>query len=58
MSEEKNPGDAARRYWIGVDIGGTKTAIVLCLQPPLILERVVFPTSPEQGAERGNGHFA
>ncbi|MEO6966822.1 MAG: ROK family protein [Acidobacteriaceae bacterium] len=52
MSEEKNPSDAARRYWIGVDIGGTKTAIVLCLQPPIILERVVFPTSPEQGAER------
>jgi glucokinase len=38
--------------WIGVDIGGTKTAVVLCAQPPKILVRVEFPTLPEQGPER------
>ncbi len=30
----------------GVDIGGTKTAVVLSLQPPAILKRIVFPTNP------------
>jgi glucokinase len=36
----------------GVDIGGTKTAVVLSSHPPAILERIVFPTVPDQGPER------
>ncbi|MEJ2007795.1 MAG: ROK family protein [Acidobacteriota bacterium] len=36
---------------IGVDIGGTKTAIVISLQPPSVLERIEFPTKPVQGPE-------
>lgn len=36
----------------GIDIGGTKTAIVLSAEPPAILRRVEFPTLPEQGPER------
>ena len=35
----------------GVDIGGTKTAIVLAADPPAILTRIVFPTAPESGPE-------
>ncbi len=42
----------AKKNWIGVDVGGTKTAIVLCSEPPIILERVAFPTLPEQGPQR------
>jgi glucokinase len=36
---------------IGVDIGGTKTAVVLSSQPPAMLERIEFPTLPDQGPE-------
>ena len=38
--------------WVGVDIGGTKTAVVLSCEPPIILSRVEFPTLPEQGPHR------
>ena len=38
--------------WIGVDIGGTKTAVVIAQQPPEILARCEFATLPEQGPER------
>jgi glucokinase len=38
--------------WIGVDIGGTKTAVVLAQKPPAMLGRIEFPTLPEQGPER------
>ena len=37
--------------FVGVDIGGTKTAIVASLKPPAILERIEFRTRPERGAE-------
>ena len=40
------------KTWIGVDIGGTKTAVVLSSAPPAILERIEFPTLPEQGPDR------
>ena len=33
----------------GVDIGGTKTAVVLSSHAPAILKRVVFPTLPAEG---------
>jgi glucokinase len=37
---------------IGVDIGGTKTAIVLSSAPPAILARIDFPALPIQGPAR------
>jgi glucokinase len=40
------------RFWIGVDIGGTKTSVVACSHPPEMLRRIEFPTLPEQGPER------
>jgi glucokinase len=36
---------------IGVDIGGTKTAIISSLKPPAIVNRIEFRTRPERGAE-------
>ncbi len=36
---------------IGVDIGGTKTAIVASLKPPALIDRIEFLTRPERGAE-------
>ena len=41
-----------KKVWVGVDVGGTKTAIVLSSEPPAILSRVEFPTLPKQGPER------
>ncbi|MHB1936108.1 MAG: ROK family protein [Acidobacteriaceae bacterium] len=52
MSEEKHFSHTGTRIWFGVDIGGTKTAVVLCSEPPAILERVAFPTFPEHGPEQ------
>ncbi|HVN63507.1 MAG TPA: ROK family protein [Candidatus Binataceae bacterium] len=40
------------QIWVGVDIGGTKTAIVLSSKPPEIDARIEFPTLPEKGPER------
>ena len=40
------------KIWVGVDIGGTKTAVVLSQAPPAMLGRIEFPTLPEQGPER------
>lgn len=40
-----------RAAWIGVDIGGTKTAVVLSVGPPEILHRVEFATLPEHGPQ-------
>jgi glucokinase len=34
---------------IGLDIGGTKTAVVASLDPPSVLERIEFPTRPARG---------
>jgi glucokinase len=52
MNKKQNSPNAGNKTWIGVDIGGTKTAVVLCSEPPVIIERVAFPTLPEQGPER------
>lgn len=38
--------------WAGVDIGGTKTAVVLAVAPPEVLCRVEFPTLPAEGPRR------
>jgi glucokinase len=37
------------KVWAGVDIGGTKTAIVLSSDPPKLLSRVEFATLPAKG---------
>ena len=37
------------RLLLGVDLGGTKTAIVASLDPPSVLERIEFPTRPARG---------
>ena len=36
---------------IGVDIGGTKTAVMASLKPPATIDRIEFQTRPERGAE-------
>ncbi len=40
------------KVWVGVDIGGTKTAVVVSSSPPSILARKEFPTLPDQGPAR------
>jgi glucokinase len=37
------------RLLVGVDIGGTKTAVLASLDPPSVLERIEFPTWPARG---------
>ncbi len=37
------------RVWVGIDIGGTKTAVVLASELPVLLSRVEFPTLPANG---------
>ena len=41
--------------WLGVDIGGTKTAVVVSREPPAMLARIEFHTLPQQGPERAIG---
>jgi glucokinase len=43
--------NVSKRVLAGVDIGGTKTAVVLSSEPPRILGRDAFPTEPERGPE-------
>jgi glucokinase len=33
---------------VGVDIGGTKTAVVLSVEPPAIVRRIAFPTNADE----------
>ena len=40
------------KVYVGVDVGGTKTAVVLSARPPESLGRIEFATLPEQGPER------
>lgn len=51
MTEDDCFVKTGSKVWIGVDIGGTKTAVVLCCEPPAILKRVAFPTLPEHGPD-------
>src|SRR5947209_15995728 len=37
--------------WVGVDIGGTKTAVVFSAKPPHVLWRAEFATRPELGPD-------
>ena len=48
----KEHRDRRSGVWIGVDVGGTKTAIVLSAEPPAIQARVAFATLPEDGPAR------
>lgn len=41
-----------QELWAGVDIGGTKTAVVLSDNPPHVLSRAEFPTIPADGPDR------
>jgi glucokinase len=38
-----------RVLWAGIDIGGTKTAVVVSANPPDVLSRTEFPTLPANG---------
>ena len=38
--------------WAGVDVGGTKTAVLLASDPPAVVARREFPTLPAEGPER------
>ena len=42
----------SEKVWVGVDIGGTKTAVVLSSSPPAVLARKEFPTLPAEGPTR------
>jgi glucokinase len=55
MNKGQGHRNTENNIWIGVDIGGTKTAIVLSSEPPAVLARVEFPTLPDQGPERALG---
>jgi glucokinase len=39
------------KLWIGVDIGGTKTAVLGSFSPPELLGRHEFPTEPQNGPD-------
>jgi|HubBroStandDraft_6_1064221.scaffolds.fasta_scaffold26871_2 glucokinase len=39
------------KLWAGVDIGGTKTAVVVSNKPPEVLSRTEFPTLPANGPQ-------
>ena len=39
------------KLWAGVDIGGTKTAVVVSADPPDALSRTEFPTLPANGPQ-------
>ena len=54
MNEEQSHRNRNKesKTWIGVDIGGTNTAIVLSSEPPPVLARVEFSTLPDQGPAR------
>ena len=52
MNDNHKQSMEKSQAWVGVDIGGTKTAIVLSMEPPAIASRIEFPTLPEEGPER------
>lgn len=41
----------SQKLWAGVDIGGTKTAVVVSLDPPRVLKRAEFATMPVNGPQ-------
>src|ERR1700734_2791002 len=49
--------NVSKREVAGVDIGGTKTAVVLSSEPPVILARDAFATEPDSGPEPAIGRI-
>jgi glucokinase len=41
----------SQKFWAGVDIGGTKTAVLVSADPPHVIKRVEFATLPSNGPE-------
>ena len=41
----------SQKLWAGVDIGGTKTAVLVSADPPNVLQRIEFPTLPANGPQ-------
>lgn len=41
-----------KKTWVGIDIGGTKTAVVLSSQPPEVLARTEFATRASKGPQQ------
>ena len=41
-----------QKLLVGIDIGGTKTAVLLSATPPTVIARAEFATRPAQGPER------
>lgn len=44
-----------KKLLVGIDIGGTKTAVLVSSAPPAVLGRIEFPTRPENGPEPAIG---
>jgi len=42
----------SRDVWVGVDIGGSKTAVVVSRKPPEVISRIEFPTLPAKGPQQ------
>ena len=40
------------KVYLGIDVGGTKTAVILSVAPPATLGRIEFATLPAEGPER------
>jgi glucokinase len=40
-----------QKLWAGVDIGGTKTAVLVSVEPPHVLNRIEFATLPANGPQ-------
>jgi glucokinase len=40
-----------KKALVGVDVGGTKTAVLVSLEAPTVLDRIEFPTKPAKGPE-------
>jgi glucokinase len=51
MRRATNQAATKGRILAGIDIGGTKTAVLLSSQPPEVLVRAEFPTRPSNGPE-------
>ena len=39
------------KIWVGIDVGGTKTAVLLSSRPPEVLGRTEFATRPARGPD-------
>jgi glucokinase len=51
----KEIGLMPKNALVGVDVGGTKTAVLVSLEAPSVLDRIEFPTKPAKGPEPALG---